>query len=90
MVTVAPPVGLITTSMYPPPDGIVPALPEKVAIASVFAVVTLMTASLRIVLTLFPAALVVYTDRIMLPERDEVSQMLNVQSPAGMFVALMY
>jgi len=26
----------------------------------------------------------------MVPERDEDSQMLNVQSPAGMFVALVY
>ena len=90
MMTIALAVGLITTSMYPPPDGIVPALPEKVAIASVFAVAMLMTASLRIVLTLAPAASVVYTDRIPLHERDEVSQMLNVQSPAGMFVSFMY
>ena len=68
----------------------VPALPEKVAIASVFVVATLMVALLMIVLTIVPAVLVVYTDTVIVPERDEASQILNVQSPAGMLVALVY
>jgi len=76
--------------MYPPPDGMVPALPGNVATASVFAVTTLMVALLMIVLTVVPAVLVVYTDTVIVPERDEASQMLNVQSPAGMLVVLVY
>jgi hypothetical protein len=68
----------------------VPALPGKVAIASVFVAATLMVALLRIVLTIVPAVSVVYTDTVIVPERVESSQILNVQSPAGMLVALVY